>query len=716
MRLYAPIQKIDAESRMVWGYASTEAVDDQGEVVTRTAIANALDDYMLFANIREMHAPSAVGVAKEADIDDRGLFVAAKIVDNAAWEKVREGVYKGFSIGGRVTARDPGNRKKITGLKLTEISVVDRPANPEAVFDCWKAAAPNGDNDMNNTDLGQTDLLASTAPAALMQIWTCGDHTHQHVRKSDAEACVTKRAADPAAPNQEPEPESEPEQKEAAADAVKNPAAEIIAKAEAELARAAAVAKPAESAAPPEGAPDAQASTVSKSLYDVSHVVNLLYELEWLKESLTVETNMQASGSLQPERLGEIIAELASFLRLMVQEGTNRLIEAAAGEEAPMMLFSHVTGDALGGALRKAIGDQADKLVPMMDFPIVDIEAHLRKIGARNSRSDMRRLEQMHNLCVELGAKCVGMETGKSTTPADLDKLGGKELAVTATGLVKRLLWDEDTQKVAGRIEDAHDALVAACGQLDIELPPEVGEPIERRYTPDQQVMLDMALAAGERALAVPDLPEAQRASLDLFKGAMVNLGAATPENASWTVALDSLAKKATDVGGLLAVASDCLTKFSEVDDYSRAVTTMLTEACEALGQCSDPQPPEADPVAKRAGTDDDLAKRLIESREENAQLLKVAGQLTETLAAMREQIEKIANTPLPPATAAELPPGIVMVSKADDGRRIAGHHPSNGGPSEEEVRKAWEGMSEQDRFMAHYAYSRTKPLKIAAR
>ena len=28
----------------------------------------------------------------------------------------------------------------ITGLSLTEISVVDRPANPEAVFDCWKRA------------------------------------------------------------------------------------------------------------------------------------------------------------------------------------------------------------------------------------------------------------------------------------------------------------------------------------------------------------------------------------------------------------------------------------------------------------------------------------------------------------------------------------------------------------------------------------------------
>lgn len=145
MRLYFPIAKVDGEQRMVWGYASTEAADDQGETVTRAALAAALDDYMQFANIREMHRPSAVGVAQEAAIDDRGLYLGAKIVDRDAWAKVVEGVYKGFSIGGRVTQRDPADRRIITGLTLTEISVVDRPANPEAVFDCWKRAIATAD-------------------------------------------------------------------------------------------------------------------------------------------------------------------------------------------------------------------------------------------------------------------------------------------------------------------------------------------------------------------------------------------------------------------------------------------------------------------------------------------------------------------------------------------------------------------------------------------
>jgi phage head maturation protease len=140
LKFYGAIRKVDSEQRMVWGYASTEAQDDQGETILRSALVEALDDYMKAANVREMHQLSAVGVAKEASVDDKGLYLGAKIVDDDAWHKVIEGVYKGFSVGGRALARDPANRNVITKMRLSEISLVDRPCNPEAVFDCWKAA------------------------------------------------------------------------------------------------------------------------------------------------------------------------------------------------------------------------------------------------------------------------------------------------------------------------------------------------------------------------------------------------------------------------------------------------------------------------------------------------------------------------------------------------------------------------------------------------
>jgi hypothetical protein len=136
MDLFIPLTKFDDEQRMVYGYASTEALDSQGEKVTKAAIEAALPEYMRFANIREMHQLSAVGVAKEVELDEKGLYVCAKVVDDLAWKKVKEKVYKGFSVGGKKLEKADG---LVTKVRLSEISLVDRPANPECRFDLWKA-------------------------------------------------------------------------------------------------------------------------------------------------------------------------------------------------------------------------------------------------------------------------------------------------------------------------------------------------------------------------------------------------------------------------------------------------------------------------------------------------------------------------------------------------------------------------------------------------
>lgn len=178
MHFYGSIQKVDAEQRMVYGYASTEAVDAHGEVVLKSAVEDALADYMTFANIREMHQLSAVGTTEEASIDEKGLYIAAKVVDDIAWEKVVSGVYKGFSIGGKVLARDSKDKKIVTKLFLGEISLVDRPCNPEARFDIWKAAAAD-----------PADPIAK-ATAALDKI----DAAVTKVRQSDAGAEIIVKA------------------------------------------------------------------------------------------------------------------------------------------------------------------------------------------------------------------------------------------------------------------------------------------------------------------------------------------------------------------------------------------------------------------------------------------------------------------------------------------------------------------------------------------
>jgi phage head maturation protease len=144
LNIFVPfdIQKTDDEKHLVYGYASTETIDSQGEIVEKAAIEGALDDYLKWANIREMHNASAVGTAQEATMDHKGLYICAKISDPVAWVKVKEKVYKGFSIGGSATKKV---NKVIKTLKMTEISLVDRPANPDAVIELWKSDSKQED-------------------------------------------------------------------------------------------------------------------------------------------------------------------------------------------------------------------------------------------------------------------------------------------------------------------------------------------------------------------------------------------------------------------------------------------------------------------------------------------------------------------------------------------------------------------------------------------
>ncbi len=134
---FLPLSKIDKDKQQVSGYASTPALDLDGEIVSLDAIKKALPGYWEWRNIREMHQPSAIGVGKEANVDEKGLFLTSKITDPTAWQKVLDQVYKGYSIGGRKLAKS-GN--VITEIELIEVSLVDRPANPECKIEVSKRA------------------------------------------------------------------------------------------------------------------------------------------------------------------------------------------------------------------------------------------------------------------------------------------------------------------------------------------------------------------------------------------------------------------------------------------------------------------------------------------------------------------------------------------------------------------------------------------------
>jgi hypothetical protein len=146
VRLSMPIGKVDVERRMVSGFATLDNIDKQGDIVTTESSINAFKNFR--GNLREMHQPSAVGKIvsfKEDRYFDpntkkfySGVYVSAYVSKGAqdAWEKVLDGTYTGFSIGGNIKTWDDAYNeemdKSIRVIKeydLFELSLVDSPAN-----------------------------------------------------------------------------------------------------------------------------------------------------------------------------------------------------------------------------------------------------------------------------------------------------------------------------------------------------------------------------------------------------------------------------------------------------------------------------------------------------------------------------------------------------------------------------------------------------------
>jgi len=181
---FEKVEKQEDGTMLVSGVASSEAVDSDGETITSGAMKAALPDYMKFANIREMHQPIAAGTALKCEVDAEGItHIEAKIVDPTTVLKIEEEVLKGFSVGGAITSRDPLNKTIITGIRLSEISVVDRPANPLAVF---KLAKLEGSDEATLGELRKGMWTVQDFAGVLRSIgWMAMDAAYESEQEGD---------------------------------------------------------------------------------------------------------------------------------------------------------------------------------------------------------------------------------------------------------------------------------------------------------------------------------------------------------------------------------------------------------------------------------------------------------------------------------------------------------------------------------------------------
>ena len=152
LRLDIPITKVDAAQRLVYGVATAEVTDRAGEICDYATTKPYYEKWSeaiatssrgkSFGNLRAMHGTVAAGKVTNLAFNDEAkqIEICAKVVDDAEWRKVTEGVYTGFSQGGAYAKRwtDADGVTRYTA-DPHEISLVDLPCLAEARFEMVKA-------------------------------------------------------------------------------------------------------------------------------------------------------------------------------------------------------------------------------------------------------------------------------------------------------------------------------------------------------------------------------------------------------------------------------------------------------------------------------------------------------------------------------------------------------------------------------------------------
>ncbi len=364
MKIYGQISKVtknDDGTLTVEGIASSDCVDVQGETITADAMKNALPDFFKYGtgNLREMHENIAAGTVESASVEDDGkTYIVTKVVDPIAVKKVETGVYKGFSIGGsKLKGGYDAVTKTITALRLSEISLVDRPANPESVITMWKSDSAQDD------EIEDTVIEVSAVDA---------ESVSKVFASPEMQALIANAIADGIAKGLQ------------AAQVVKTEVVEeVVERKETELKKGL-------------KALGATGEDIQKGMYSVSWLSDILQSLCCLQSDAAYEAAYEQDGSTLPAQLADLVAQTGNVLLQMANEEVGELIAAMKmpdGTPAVEILNAAIANSAYASDLKKSA-------------ELTDII----KAGARNSIKDKADIQKAHDLLMGLGADCATPE------------------------------------------------------------------------------------------------------------------------------------------------------------------------------------------------------------------------------------------------------------------------------------------------------------------
>ena len=145
---YFAIEKADRHADgtvTVYGKATDDALDIDKQICDGDWLDRAMPHWFKSGgNIREQHSNIAAGVATDYKLEKDGHYITALVVDPVSAKKVEHGVLKGFSIGiknPRVIQDSKAANGRIVDGQIVEVSLVDRPANPNCQLVLAKSAS-----------------------------------------------------------------------------------------------------------------------------------------------------------------------------------------------------------------------------------------------------------------------------------------------------------------------------------------------------------------------------------------------------------------------------------------------------------------------------------------------------------------------------------------------------------------------------------------------
>ena len=471
MQLFIPITKVDVEKRLVHGILSAESPDQAGEIMDYAtgkpqfekwiADTEARSGGKSKGNLRAMHTNIAAGKFTDIVFDDAAKTISgvAKVVDDNEWQKVLEGVYTGFSIGGSYanTWKDPKNPKltRFTPV-LSETSLVDNPCLGRATFEVVKAdgtiqimkfkTAVSATNP-KETPVIDKDMLRKNAGKTIQQGWMTKDATFFPKRDDaldydvDQEVIALEKAAEAEAlkaGNIEkgislPDGSFPISDKADLSKAIKTLRKETdVEKAKTLfqhlVKRAGELQLVDELPATLEMAVKKTPADFKKGLHEIGRIACLLQELTWLHDSMEFSIALgDADAAPTADAVKETIMTLANALRMIVEKETADLVAAPEAEVAEVMTLAADLSADDADAVKKFFGDKINEPLGKA------LDTAIAKAGARRSKADMELGKDLHS-------KMKGLQD-------HMDK--GKDMMGDCMKLHKELGFDESDDENA---------------------------------------------------------------------------------------------------------------------------------------------------------------------------------------------------------------------------------------------------------------------------